>query len=294
MVPRPSRRSWLLIASLALFGILGFLVASTTGAQTPGETPEGTPAATQEDSTPSTEVPASEEPTPGPDVLTTVRLSVDPAIQPIPEGEEFEVQVLVEQVEHLAGFQFAIGFDPELIEPVFGSASETPSDATVPEGTPVEGSNTIKTANLGEFLRSSGREEILCSPAVAEEGRALVTCSLLGPPVCAGGEPGVSGDGLLGSLYFESKGGGTTELTVADSDLVLDDIAPPCEIAEESDIVVIPIQHQREGVTIELEASDSNSGVILGIIVGVIVALVVVGGGTAYLFYRRRQASAAT
>lgn len=290
MVARFSRRFWLLVGLFALLGAFALALSSTAGAQTPGETAEATPA---EDATPPTDVPPTEEPTPGPDVLTTVRVTVNPAIQPIPEGDEFEVQVSVEQVEHLAGFQFAIGFDPELIEPVLASESTTPTDATAPEGTPVQGANTIKTENLGEFLKSSGRENILCSPAVVEEGRALVTCSLLGPPVCAGGEPGVSGDGLLGSLFFKSKGGGTTEITVADSDLVLDNIAEPCDIAEEADIEVIPIQHRRENTTIELEASDSNSGLVIGIVVGVIVALVVVGGGTAYLFYRRRQGTPA-
>jgi len=256
-----------------------FALASIVGAQTPGET----------ESAPTGQEPTS-EPTPGPDVTTLVRLAVPETLeQPVSSGDEIQVQVFVDDVEHLAGFDFTIGFEPELLEPVIVAGEQLPTSEA---GTPVSGEEgVVKTTNLGQFLTSGERQDILCSDARAQGSRALVTCSLLGAPVCAGGPPGVSGSGLLASVYFESKGGGVTTLEVADSHLVLDDIAPPCDLSEEADIQVIPIPHRTSGVSIELAKDSGLSTVMLVAIVGLVVVVAVVIGGAGYLVYRRRQST---
>lgn len=284
MTLRVLRRIWLIGGLGALIGAIVLALASTVGAQTPGDTPAASQATQSADATP------TEEPTPGPEVQTLVKITVDPAVQPVPKGHEFEAVVSVEKVEHLAGFEFAIGYDPKRVEPVIASKGSQ-SAATSQQGTPSGGTSqqdVVKTGSLGQFLKSSGRQDILCSDAKVLGNAALVTCSLLGAPVCAGGAPGVSGDGVLGSIFFKSKGGGVTNLELSESKLVLDDVAPPCPAAEDDPIVVQPIVHRNQGATVELKKSSSNGALMIGLI-GVVVAVIVVGGGGGYLLYRRRQ-----
>ncbi len=291
------------LGALAIAAVIG--LASIVGAQTPGDTTPGatelvpttesagTPVETltDEEATAAAATPPSDEATPGPDVTTVVRLSVlDTLKQPVPKGDEIEVQVSVEDVEHLAGFEFTITYDSERIEPVIVSGEEAP--ATGQAGTPVRGDEgSVKTANLGQVLLSGGRtrDDILCSDPQEQASTVLAACNILAAPVCAGGDPGVSGDGLLASVFFTSKGGGLTTLEISKSNLVLDDVAPPCPVSEEDDFVVQAIPHRTEGtVTIELAKDNGPSGVLIGVIVAIVVALVVVGGA-AYLFYRRQQ-----
>lgn len=221
MIIRVPRRIWLPVGLGALIGTLVLALASAVGAQTPGETPATAQATGDVNATP------TEEATPGPEVKTIVSITVDPAIQPIPKGDEFEVQVSIDQVEHMAGFEFSIGYDPKRVEPVFVSGSS--NSATAQQETPAKGgaAKVVKTANLGQFLNSSGRpaDEVLCSDATAQGSTALVTCNLLGAPLCAGGQPGASGSGVLGTVFFKSKGGGTTTLHLAKTDLALDDFS---------------------------------------------------------------------
>jgi hypothetical protein len=278
---RVLRRISLLVGLAALTGAIVLTLASTVRAQTPGDTSATAHPTQDANATP------TEEPTPGPEVQTLVKITVDPAIQPIPKGHEFEAVVSVEQVEHLAGFDFTIGYDPKRVEPVF--ASSTNQAGTAQQQTPAGGTSqkAVKTGNLGQFLKSSGRQDIFCSDAKVKGSTALVTCSLLGAPLCAGGAPGVSGAGVLGSIFFKSKGGGVTELKLSESKLVLDDIAPPCDVS--SDFQVIPIPHRGQGTTIELKKSSGASGALIAGLIAVVVAVVVVGGGGGYLLYRRRQ-----
>ena len=289
------RRIWLPVGLGALAGLLLLVFSPAAGAQTPesGQTTEATQVqATESLATPGGPTPTIEgTATPGPEVKTVMKITVDQAIQPIPKGDEFEVQVSLDNVEHLAGFSFKISYDPKRVEPVFIASQQQGGNAE--QETPQDGvaEKTAKSANLGQFLTSSGREEIVCGDPVIVGSSADVGCNLLGPPVCAGGQPGVSGTGLLGSLYFKSKGGGTTVLKLADSGLVLDDLAAPCAITEEADIQVIAIPHRRLDATVEL-AKDSGSGMLLiGVIVGVVAVVVVVGGGAGYVWYRRRQSN---
>ncbi len=274
------RRIWLPLGMGALIGLLVLAFSPAAGAQTPDSSQATAPTPTL-------------EPTPGPEVRTVVKITVEqPDGKPIPKGDEFEARVSVDNVEHLAGFSFKISYDPKRIEPVFIGSEQ--QGGTAGQGTPQGGvaQRAAKSASLGQFLTSSGRPEadLVCSDPVVVGNTATVGCNLLGPPLCAGGAPGPSGSGLLGSLFFKSKGGGTTVLKLADSGLALDDIAPPCDISEEGDIQIIAIPHRRQDATVELAKDSSNAAVLIGVIVGVVAAVVVVVGGAGYLWYRRRSA----
>jgi hypothetical protein len=214
---RALRRIGLPIGCAALLGLLLLAFSADAGAQTPtggSQTTEAQPSPTI-------------EPTPGPDVKTVMKITVDQAIQPIPKGDEFQAVVSVDNVEHLAGFDFAITYDPKRVQPVLVAGSQQQA-GTAQQGTPVGGSTgkVIKGANLGQFLKSGGRADIACSdPRAISSTQVGVLCSLLGAPLCFGGLPGVSGSGVLGSLTFKSKGGGVTTLKLAKSDLALDNFA---------------------------------------------------------------------
>jgi hypothetical protein len=202
-----TRRSLLLGQALvlAVVAVLVVLSAMSVGAQTPEETAIGG----------ETAVEATPEPTPGPDVRTTIRLETD-AVQPIGDGAEFPIRILVEEVEHLAGFQVSLRFDPERLAPVLAAASSG-EDAT-----PVGSRDVAKAEGLGEFLSADGRQ-IFCSDAVVGTGKVTVVCNILAPPLCLGGQPGAAGSGVLGTIFLESRGGGMTEISLADSALVADD-----------------------------------------------------------------------
>jgi hypothetical protein len=306
----PLRRYGLPALSAALLASVIIGLTATVGAQTPGggtpdgQTPVGTdvptviiqptgdlvPTSTEGPpaETPSTEPAPTEEPTPGPEVQTLVSLALAEGIeQPIPEGDEFEVRVLVEQVEHLAGFEFAIAYDPDKIEPVLASESA--------DGTPgAGGEDQVRMANQGQVLLSDGRDQdsILCSEGRVVGNTAALTCSILEAPVCAGGQPGVDGGGLLASVFFRAAGGGITTLDV-DSTLVLDDVVPPCPENEEDEFQIQTIPHRRQGLDIELKADEGSSLLLIGgIVVGVVAVVAVVGGG-GYMYLRSRRTPAA-
>jgi hypothetical protein len=203
----------LALAALPVLLVLVFL--SAAGAQEP--TDSSTPAATIAlgEATPA----ATIEPTPDLSVKTLVRLEIDPQTKPIPSGKEFEVRVMIDNVEHLASFSFTISYDPKRLQPVKpGSADSTPAD------TPVAGVNPVRNRALGDIFASSSRSEgVSCSGPVAQNSTVAATCVTRFPPICLGGPAGASGSGLLGAIYFKSKGGGPTTLTLSASDLVLDD-----------------------------------------------------------------------
>jgi hypothetical protein len=269
------RRIRLALGAVALVGTLLLTYSAGSWAQTPGAGLKTTePGAT-----------ATLEPTPGPEVKTVLKVTVDPTVkQPIKKGTEFEAQISIDDVEHLAGFSVAISYDPKRLEPVLVERGS--QNATAQEGTPTGGSGKVaKSANLGDFLKSSGRQEILCSDAMVVRNTVAVGCNLLGPPVCAGGAPGVSGSGAVASVYFKSKGGGETQLKIAQSGLAADDIDAPCDVSQ--DFNVKAIRHRRLDATIQLAKDSSNTALIIGIVAAV-VAVVVVGGGAGYYFYRQR------
>jgi hypothetical protein len=216
---------------------------------------------------------------------TRVRISLPDEV--IAVGQEFAVEVLVENVEHLAGFDFTIEYDPKLLEPVKatedGDGEGTPAPSDGLDGT----SEFVQVrGEAGEFLATSERgENILCTgPFVrGDENRVSVSCVTLGPPLCLGGQAGASGSGLLGRVVFTSRGDGTTTLKLAQTTLALDDLQP-CD--PESNTV--PIAHNRQDALVELTSGGGLPWVIIGPIIGVGVVVLLGGGLVGFLRYRRR------
>ena len=254
------------------------LLLSAAGAQ---ETPEDeTPAPT----------PGTPQTTPGQDVTpaaggTQIRLEAVAPEQPVPDGEEFQIRVLVDNVEHLASFDVQVSYDPDLVEPV-GAEQATP--APTPED--IEGLAQVE--NIGAFLESSARgPSINCAaPSPFFRGSSVTfTCATFDLPVCLDGPEGATGSGELGSIRFRVKGdGGTATFALVRSTLVLDDIVPCDPVDGDS----VAIEHTRGGpVSVEVEGGGGGlSGVLIGVIIAVVV-VVVIGGGGGYLWYRRRAAA---
>lgn len=216
------------------------------------------------------QLPPAEEPTetPVPDTDTIVRLEVDPAaVEPLESGIEFPVRVLVDQVEHMAGFDFALGFDPDKVD-------------------------FVRVEDQGQFLQSSARgQNMQCPDLENNEGEVLVNCVTFGPPLCLDGDAGASGSGLLATVYFASRGKGDAKIELMTSTMALDDLAA-CETTDPQSQA---IPHLRgEAVTIDLAGGGGGSsmGLIIGIIAGVVAVVVVVGAGG--LIWYRRRGSAST
>lgn len=282
---RETRRVGLL-ATLGLLSVaLALLLLSPAVAQ---ETPGATPVATAGGETPTVQTPAATE-TPGaqptagateptsetPGAIGTseptatvelppdapqVRMEVDDFPEPLQNGVEFEVRVLVENVERLGGAGFTIRYDPDRLD-------------------------FDRIDDRGQFLATGERQDISCEEPETGEDTVTVDCITFGPPVCAGGLPGASGSGLLGRVFFTSKGGGATQLELTKTTLVLDDIEP-CD--EEGATISIP--HNRgDPITVDLVGGDEFPWLIVGIIIGV-VAVLLIGGVGGFLWYRRQGA----
>ena len=82
-----------------------------------------------------------------------------------------------------------------------------------------------------------------------------------------------------------------TDIALVQSDLVLDDVEPPCDPQEE--LVLIRILHtQGPPVTVVLKGGGSSSLLLIGVIVVLVVAVAGAGVG-GFLLYRRRSVGAA-
>lgn len=247
------RRNVRLLALLPLAAMIALTIAFPARAQ---ETPEATPEETG----------------------TRVRLNLPEEVVTV--GQEFVVEVLIEDVEHLAGFDFTIEYDPSLVEPV------EEADVTPIPGDGAAGRIQLR-GEVGEFLAASERgENLLCNTPFALEGgtgnAVLASCATLGPPPCAGGLAGASGSGLLGRVFFKAKAAGTTTLLLTDpTNLILDD-PQPC------DGLAVEIPHSSEGAVVQLVGGDDGfPWLIVGIIAVVAVVLI---GGLAVLRNQRRGA----
>lgn len=260
-----------LLGLIALLAFSAFLFLSPVLAQ---ETPEMTP----EDGAEPTSTPAPDG--------ALLRLEIDAPEEPIAKGEEIEVTVLVEDVEHLAGFGLSIQYDPKRLEPVERELTEEGT----PRPTPLEGESggeetLVSASDVGAFLATSERGEgMICPDPSAKGGRVLLSCVTVGPPVCLDGLPGASGSGVLGRVLFKSKGGGVTTLDLTDTSLALDD-AEPCD--PEGLLQPPAIPHQVEGATIELASVGGIPWAIVGPIIAVVVVLVIGGGVGGFIWSRR-------
>ena len=248
---------------LALAAALAFAIGSAVRAQ---ETPEPTPAETPQE--------------------TFARIKIQAPVEPITVGDEFNVLVLVENVEHLAAFDFAIAYDPTRLQPV-DAADDADSDDPPPDRFEVRG-------DAGEFLATGERgENMTCDgPYVSEDAgdKVFVSCVTLGPPICLEGLPGADGSGLLGRMRFRAEAAGETTLELIDpTSLILDDVQP-CDPAENPR--AIEILHRRENATVEVQGNSGFPWLIVGPIVGVVL-VVLVGGGAAWFLRNGRRRVAA-
>ena len=185
---------------------------------------------------------------------------LDAPVEPIEAGEEFAVEVLVENVEHLAAFEFVIVYDPDLM-------------------------TYQRIADEGQFLATGERENVTCPEATSPENSVYIFCVTNHQSYCVGGPAGVSGSGLLARVFFKARSGGVAMLELSDpTTLALDDFSP-CDL--NFDIPEIP--HTRQGVSVELLGGSGLPWLIVGPVIGV-AALVLIGGGFAGLRqYRGRR-----
>lgn len=190
---------------------------------------------------------------------TAAVIRLEAPAEPVDEGDEFEVRVIVEDAEGLAAFDFAIAFDPALM-------------------------SFVRMEDLGQFLESGDRTQMLCNDPSVESGEVSTVCSTVDQLPCLGGPEGPSGSGLLARAVFKAKAGGEATLSLVDpTSLILDDINP-CDPVNVLQAIEIPLE--REGATVEIIGSDGFPWLIVGIVAGV--AAVVVVGGVVVLQYSRR------
>lgn len=156
-----------------------------------------------------------------PSLPALVSLHVE-TVQPARVGDEFVVEVRIEDVEHLSAFQFELAFDEAAM-------------------------TLVRWSGLGEMFTTSQRNATLCYPLPddphPEESRTA-GCSTLGPPVCIGGPSGPSGAGTLARAVFRAERAGTTALRLTETTLVWDDVRP-CDPAT---FEAVTIPSQRQGV----------------------------------------------
>ncbi|MEX0786758.1 MAG: cohesin domain-containing protein [Dehalococcoidia bacterium] len=252
-----------------------------TAQETPVPTDEGTPA----DATP----PSQGTPTGVPE--TGLRIEIVAEEEPVPSGDRFEVQIFVDNVEHLSAFDFVLQYDPDRLLPVAegGEAVATPSTDPATEGE----ANVL--GELGQFLETSPRgESATCQgpyTLAAQRGNVLALCASIAPPVCLGGPDGASGSGMVGTVTFEARGGDMTTLRLVSSNLISDDVPPPCDPDSDS-FIPQRIAHTTSEATVLLKSSEGGISTLLLIaIVAVVVVVVLGGGGAAYYWYQRRSAS---
>lgn len=238
-------------------------------------------------------------PTPTPGAGTTI-LRVEAPPGPFSEGEQFDVQLMVENVEHLGAFEFYMEYDSDKLrllsgqmEPFFLEA-ERQSDCSGPNGW-VELSGAVDQIETdlntiqGVVVQRNEDEGRVTSWFPAEETdkalqaghvertRVFAFCVSRDAPASLGGQPGVSGSGVLATMTFEAIGDGPAELQLQDTDLLLDDVDPPGDPASQ---VIPSIPHETESASVELAGGGGGSSpwLIIGVAAGVAVALVVVGG----------------
>lgn len=289
-------RSAKLAALVSAPALLTFALVAIANAQTPsgGVTPAGTPITVEAAATaqPTPAATATGGPTATPDlsITTVVRIEVDPQTAPIKRGAQFEARVMVDNVDHLAGFQYSISYDPKRLEPVKASGA-----ANTPGVTPVLSipGNAVEGRGLGDFLSTSARAGgMYCSGPADQDSKISATCVTNDAPVCLGGPAGPSGSGLLGAVTFKSKGGGRTTLALVKSELVRDDVDPPCD-PNDPNFQVSLIPNRQQNADVELEASTGGgSNTMLIVIIVVVIAIAAGAGAGGFFWYRNRQSGA--
>jgi hypothetical protein len=113
---------------------------------------------------------------------------VAPAEEIDSSEDEVAIEVVADNVDNLAGFQFVMSFDEDVLE--------------------------FKRLENGLFITSTGRD-LQCGEITLQGGALRYTCVTLRL------EPeGPDGSGTLVTLYFDPKDGGTTKLGLSNTKLV--------------------------------------------------------------------------
>jgi len=162
------------LQDVTLADIGGTSIPSTVqdGAVTVSSGPTPTPAPT---STPTSTSTPGPSPTPG---GTLVR--VDPSSQTVSVGDNFSLNIRIENVENLGSYEWLLTFDPAV-------------------------SGFVSVSN-GSFLGSGGRT-VFCPGAILDTGSVRFGCSTAGTT-----PPGPSGAGVLATITFSALAAGTSPL----------------------------------------------------------------------------------
>lgn len=126
----------------------------------------------------------------------------------IPRNQKtVDLQLMVENVQNLGGFQFILNFDPKILE--------------------------ATGAEVGDFLGSSGRE-VLCKDPTIDEGALRFACVTLRQQPA-----GANGSGLLATVHLKVRGSGPTDLSLDKVGLYTPpgEIIPPAAITGSSLVV---------------------------------------------------------
>ncbi|MGA2285417.1 MAG: cohesin domain-containing protein [Dehalococcoidia bacterium] len=189
---------------------------------------------------------------------TTTKLTVQPpsSDQPIKQGDpDFDVNVLVSDMNNLAGYQFSLQYDPSVLKFV-----DVKGDA---------------------LLGSTGRE-VNCPTKNDNAGLLQLVCVTISPPVSMGGKAGPDGAGTLATVTFSPKGGGDSALNLTDVKLV----------AAEVDEAGMPVETANSVQNASVHVVGTGGGfpwLIILSAVGVVVVVGAVGGGGAVVVKRRRS-----
>jgi hypothetical protein len=101
----------------------------------------------------------------------------------VDEGDDpIAFEVTAENVDNLAGFQFAVLYNPEVLE--------------------------FDSAQRGPFTESTGRE-VVCNDPITAAGAVRLACTSLRPTPA-----GPDGSGTLMTVLFKPKGAGSTDVTL--------------------------------------------------------------------------------
>ncbi|MCH7699919.1 MAG: hypothetical protein IH865_13365 [Chloroflexi bacterium] len=274
-----------LIAWIAIVAALAaiFLVSPSYAQEAPDASPEASDA--------SPEAPDEQDTQ---ETGTRVFLEIEaPGGEPVNKGDTFFVHVMVADVENLSAFDFQLGYDRERVQPVSRDDDDSGGTPTADGelGVGVEGGDVRVQGELGQFVADSPRGSLCSGPFVrgSLQDRVLALCAGVAAPPCLGGPEGVDGSGRLGTVVFKSRGGETTDIVLVQSNLVLDDVEPPCD--PELDLTLIRIPHDSGGPVTVLLSGGGGSSVLLIVIIAVVVVAVLGGGLGGFLLYQRRNAS---
>ena len=180
------------------------------------------------------------------------------ADEPIKQGgEDFQVNVVVDNVTNLAAFQFSLEYDSSIIK--------------------------YKGVQGGPFLGSSGREVHSLDPRIEQDGLGKISfnCVTLGPPVSVGGVAGPNGSGVLATITFSPIGGGDTPLDLSEGILVA------AEIDEQG--APVEIETAVQGASLHVIGGGGIAWALWGPVIGVVAAVVVVGAIVLVVRLRRAR-----